>query len=135
MERPSFYILDENHQPIPLYYHKDFESNYTYMKWMEDGDNRRVALDVINEVIRVSTVFLGIDHGIDSSNPVLFETMVFDDRNENTGSDLYMRRYTSWDEAKQGHEVIVKTIKERLEKSIEAVADNVLELPSQPLEA
>jgi hypothetical protein len=59
--------------------------------------------------LRVSTVFLGIDHGysfIEGSEPVLFETMVFVG-----GRDIQMRRYCTWDEAEVGHKEIVATIK------------------------
>ena len=53
--------------------------------------------------IGVSTVFLGIDHNVsmDTSEPVLFETMVFGgEYNEEQW------RYKTWDEAMSGHERI-----------------------------
>lgn len=51
--------------------------------------------------IRVSTIFLGINHNLwGSGPPVLFETIV-----EKGGKTEYMRRYTTWDQAERGHKV------------------------------
>ena len=63
--------------------------------------------------LRVSTVFLGIDHNFrfNGSEPVLFETMVFVGR---TGHDIEMRRYCTWDEAEAGHKEVVVNIKRHL---------------------
>jgi hypothetical protein len=47
--------------------------------------------------IRVSTVFLGIDHGF-GGKPLLFETMVFGGR-----LNGYQCRYGTYDEAVEGH--------------------------------
>jgi hypothetical protein len=69
---------------------------------------RHVALDMVWGM-RVSTVFLGIDHNFyDDGPPVLFETMVFVGR---SGRDEDMRRYCTWDEAEAGHKEIVANIK------------------------
>jgi hypothetical protein len=51
----------------------------------------------------VSTVFLGIDNNWGEGPPLLFETMVFDHRSDEPGLDLYMDRYSTWDEAAAGH--------------------------------
>jgi len=71
---PEKYILDATGKPVP-------EPNL--MKWAEwfehNRDVRRVASDefAVNGVaVRVSTVFLGIDHAW-SGPPLLWETMVF----------------------------------------------------------
>ncbi len=48
--------------------------------WFEDFTNRRVANDtfeVNGERVRVSTVFLALDHAFNESSPILWETMVF----------------------------------------------------------
>jgi hypothetical protein len=45
----------------------------------------------------VSTVFLGIDHGF-GDDPILFETMVFGGE-----YDGIQKRYSTWDEAVEGH--------------------------------
>ena len=98
-----------------LYYKLDVkkiipcESLLVWAKTFGSTD-RRVA-DEKAWGLRVSTVFLGIDHGsgfIDGSEPVLFETMVFVGRR---GYDTEMRRYCTWDEAEAGHKEIVANIK------------------------
>lgn len=71
-----------------------------------DGDDawRRVGKDEVNNVV-VSTVFLrGIDHSYGSGPPLLFETMVFP---ENSLNELYCQRYSTWEEAERGHQLVV----------------------------
>ena len=46
--------------------------------------------------VRVSTVFLGMDYGMDF--PLLFETMIFGRENND---DPW--RYSTWEEAEEGH--------------------------------
>ena len=48
--------------------------------------------------IRVSTVFLGLDHSYGDGPPLLFETMIFGGPH-----DEYQERYSTWDEAEEGH--------------------------------
>lgn len=92
------YILD-GHTPVPTY------ELMVWAKWYEKAD-RHVGNDRIAG-IHISTVFLSIDHGYDSSQPpVLFETMVFG------GGDLNetMIRYATWAEAEAGHKDIVEAV-------------------------
>jgi hypothetical protein len=67
--------------------------------------NRHIGDDTIDGV-RVSTVFLGLDHGYGGSDPVLWETMVFGGRHDN-----WMDRYTSYESALAGHNRVVEAIK------------------------
>lgn len=60
----------------------------------------------------VSTVFLGLDHNILGSEPLLFETMIFDDFH-----DAYQTRCTTWDQAELMHEVAVAEATRRVEAS------------------
>lgn len=60
-------------------------------------DNRHVAVTE-NGDVRVSTVFLGLDHSYDGGRPLLFETMIFGGEH-----DQEMWRYFTWDEAETGH--------------------------------
>ena len=67
---------------------------------------RRVAEDFIeqpeHDPVRVSTVFLGIDHNwFDEGPPLLFESMVF-----GGPLDQEMYRYSTWNEAVQGHKLL-----------------------------
>ncbi len=54
--------------------------------------------------ILLSTVFLGVDHSF-SGEPVLFETMIFGGR-----YDGFQKRYTTFDYALSGHELIKRMI-------------------------
>ena len=62
-----------------------------------DIDTRRVRETFIGKV-RISTVFLGIDHNWDGGAPLLFETMVF-------GGELdeSQERCSTWEEAVAMH--------------------------------
>ena len=76
-------------------------------EWAECHGNietRRVAKTEKNGV-RVSTVFLGIDHSWGEGPPLLFETMVFGGEH-----DLEMERYTTWEEAEAGHKEMCERI-------------------------
>lgn len=78
----------------------------TLLEWaamVETFDNRRIAETKFNlwwwGEIRVSTVFLGLDHSwADSGPPILFETMIFGGPFNDD-----MVRYATWDEAEKGH--------------------------------
>lgn len=69
----------------------------TWSKWFETAD-RHVANDKIGDV-RISTVFLGIDHRFgDDGPPLIFETMIF-----GGAHDQYQTRASTWDEAEKQH--------------------------------
>ncbi|CAB3940093.1 hypothetical protein [Ectopseudomonas oleovorans] len=77
--------------------------------WMAEGD-RRVAETWIDDV-RISTVFLGLDHNHAlGGDPLLFETMVFVD-----GETHEMRRYFIWEEAEAGHAEMTELIRAEME--------------------
>ncbi len=95
------YYLNEDHTYTPC-------DLITWAKQFETMDNR-VARDMINEH-RVSTVWLGLNHSWhDTEKPLLFETMVFD----KSGSDIFMNRYSTWDEAAIGHAEAINWVKQR----------------------
>lgn len=89
-----YYILD-GHET------KQCDDILTWGKWFSKA-KRHVGDKRIGKV-RVSTVFLGIDHSFDEGHPLLFETMVFGGINNQDCT-----RYSTWDEAKKGHVKIVK---------------------------
>ncbi len=71
----------------------------------ESANSKNIdLLDTFGEV-HVSTVFLGWDHSFGDATPVLFETMVFG----GIYSD-YQRRYTTYEDAKIGHEETIEMI-------------------------
>ncbi len=65
------YILDDHGEP------RAEPDLFTWAKWFEEAfDKRRVASTEIGDV-RVSTVFLGLDHSFGDEEPIFWETMVF----------------------------------------------------------
>ncbi len=78
----------------------------TWAKWFEaNNKNRHVADEKIGDV-RVSTVFLGLDHSFGDGPPLLFETMIF-----GGPLDQEQDRCTTWDEAERMHAVMVERVK------------------------
>ena len=95
------YIL-EGHEPI------ECSDLMRWANWIEKAD-RRVAKTVIGD-IKISTVFLGLDHSYGDGPPQLFETMIF-----GGDCDKEMWRYSTWDEAETGHQEAVELVKARME--------------------
>ncbi len=60
----------------------------------------------IFEPVRISTVFLGIDHCFGDGEPQLFETMIFGGK-----LDQEMWRYSTWEQAAKGHQEAVERVK------------------------
>ena len=72
--------------------------DYTYepcdvLTWGMQFDtmDRHVAEDEINN-LKISTVWLGVNHNYFGGPPLLFETMIFNDQ----GNDVYIERYTTF---------------------------------------
>lgn len=84
------YILNEAGEPEAC------GDTLRWAKWFETG-NRRVAQDYVGDV-RVSTVFLGMDHAFDGGPPLLWETLVFGGPLDGDGD-----RYATRAEAEAGH--------------------------------
>lgn len=69
--------------------------------------------------IKISTVFLGLDHSMDSFNPpddhkpIVFETMIFGGEHED-----YQMRCSTWDEALLMHQEAVDLVKGNRDESI-----------------
>lgn len=97
----------------------------TWANWFENPKNpgRITKQTVVNNIVRVSTVFLGLDHSWGGKKPVLWETMMFDVRDDKKPlmkrkrfEDKpklkplhdYQVRYVSLKDAKAGHEYAVK---------------------------
>ncbi len=103
LKRHLHYILDENKNATPA----------NFMDWanfFEKTENRIVNQEEIKEH-QVSTVFLGLDHNWNpkSNVPLIFETMVFE---PNSYSEIYCTRYSTWNEAEEGHKKAVQWVKE-----------------------
>lgn len=105
MRHNLHYILKDK-QPVPEPF------MIAWAQWMEIKENRIIKKSFIfRGQIEVSTVFLGIDHGTWSDQPVLFETMVFGIPDE---EGEIMERYTTYEQAKKGHYKMIEDVVERL---------------------
>lgn len=96
MRSDKYTLVDK--KPVPV-------SDLT--KWAKGYEtlDRRVAYTDVGDV-KVSTVFLGLDHNFsDDGPPVLFETCVFGGT-----LDGEMDRYSTWDEAEAGHAAMVARV-------------------------
>ena len=68
--------------------------------WFGNIENRKVDFSEIGN-IRISTVFLGIDHNfsfLEGHEPILFETAIIQDDDFEI-----VERYKTYDDAKKGH--------------------------------
>ena len=79
---------------------------FEWMRWLKKkgDDESRVALDNIDDV-RISTVFLGIDHSFGRGEPLFFETMIFGGEH-----DQYQERCATWEQAEEMHKTALKLI-------------------------
>lgn len=99
-----YYILDSKGDPVPV-------TLLEWAKWLDSdlGKSRLLWSDAFGK-IRVSTVFLGMDHRLHSLGlPILWETMVFGICNDD--GDVYQERYTSKEAAQKGHQDAVEWTK------------------------
>jgi hypothetical protein len=92
------------------------------MRWarlLEDRDYATVAYDEVNLTVKVSTVWLGLDHNWFGGIPIIFETMVFTFRDEPyvmpSGHELWWEgveqyRYSTIEEALAGHAKILAMV-------------------------
>ena len=101
----KWYILDNNHKPV----HKPV---LEAAKWMEDNPNRKTVgydelTDLNGDEVRVSTVFLALDHCWNGGKPILWETMIFGGEND----QAYQERYASYEQAIEGHQKAINFIK------------------------
>jgi hypothetical protein len=89
------YILDGK-TPVPA------ADLMTWAKWFETA-NRHVASTEVGNM-RVSTVFLGLNHQYGSGPPLLFETMIFGGPEDAE----YQDRCSTWEEAEAMHQRAVE---------------------------
>ncbi len=95
------YILDADGQP------QQCNDLMAWAKWFETA-NRHVA-ETQFESVRVSTVFLGLDHSFGGIVPVLWESMVF-----GGPLDGEQERYTSRADAEAGHTALCQRVRETM---------------------
>lgn len=108
---PLSYFYDKDGKPVHSMEHAE--------KLLRDLAYKRVGDDQVAGC-RVSTVWLGIDHGFnmlrdkdtptDDYKPIIFETMIFGGPH-----DKYQERYQTLEQAKKGHERIVQRLSQGLD--------------------
>jgi hypothetical protein len=94
----GLYILNTRGTPVR-------ENNLVrWAKWFDCSENRVLKFDAPQRGVRVSTVFLGINHnGSMRGRPLLWETMIFGGKH-----DGYCKRYASRADALAGHAIAVE---------------------------
>jgi len=108
------YILD-GHKAV------ECEDLLEWAAWFETADRHVAKTDVDGirflvwlgklfrtkrfEPVRVSTVFLGLNHSFGGGEPQIFETMIFGGT-----FDEEMWRYSTWEQAEKGHQEAVGRI-------------------------
>ena len=75
-----------------------------WAKLFEDENYRQVAYDQIGQV-KISTVWLGLDHSFGSGPRLIFETMVF-----GGAHDEEQVRYSTKEQALAGHQAMVERV-------------------------
>lgn len=99
----TYFLLDENNVPKPVTLGK-------YIEYIKDQPFNKHIGCFEQDGVRVSTVFLSINHAVSSSSePVLFETMIFGGHHDN-----FQRRYCTYDQAVAGHQHAVNIVKKSL---------------------
>ena len=93
---PKYAVL-KGHEVVPIGSQAKWGASFDYAA-------RRVAHDTIGEA-RVSTVFLGLNSSFGEGPPLWFETLVFGGE-----FDDEIHRYTTWDEAVEGHKNMVRRV-------------------------
>lgn len=97
-----------------LYYDKDGKPITDTLEWakkFEDREYRKVGYTKLTNTVLVSTVWLGLDHDfLEEGAPIIFETMVFVD-----GTCTDQKRYSTLEQAKEGHRKLVKEYRGNIE--------------------
>lgn len=101
LRRPGHYILDALGEPTAC------ADVLRWAEWFETAD-RHVAMTKIGDDVRVSTVFLGLDHNFGAKGrPILWETLVFGGTHD---GDCY--RYETRLQAQRGHDEMCARVRE-----------------------
>lgn len=91
------YIL-KGHEAVPV------NDLMEWARMFENSEARIVGKTKVGNAT-VSTVFLGLDHSFGGERPLLFETMIFEG-----DQDGFCERYSTWEEAEQGHKAVVQKL-------------------------
>lgn len=100
------YILDPKGRVVQV------QDLIEWGNWYGGKDNRRLAKDVLDNGVEVSTVFLAMDHSFTYSGnnrPVLWELMIFGGE-----YDQYQERFRCRREARKRHKEVVERLRNEL---------------------
>jgi hypothetical protein len=102
----AWYVLDENHKPIPI------KSHYEFFDWKGNNkDSILVRQEYVNDHVFISTAFIGLDHRrLLSEKPLLWETCVFSAIYPEL-EDSCFNRYSSYEQAVTGHTHAISHVK------------------------
>jgi hypothetical protein len=93
-EQSPVYFLDQDNKAVPA----------SIWEWSFDKAKRIVGDTILESGVRISTIFMGIDHAGEGS-PQLFETEIQDGERH---GELW--RYATWEEAEAGHQRLVREL-------------------------
>lgn len=110
----KWYILSVDNKPVAV-------SITEAVQWMEDNPERKaVKQDHIDDKF-VSTVFLGLDHSWNNKELILWETMIFGGEH-----DQYQERYSSYEDALEGHQKAINLIKQKSNESLSKQFEDII---------
>lgn len=95
----GYWILDKDRQPVRVDDAKVWAEFFS-------SPERIVAQEMIGNV-KVSTVFLGLDHQFGDGPPLLFETMIFGGKH-----DEFCDRCATWEEVEIMHQQAVLKVEQ-----------------------
>lgn len=75
------------------------------LEWGQKLEHNRQVADTTVGSVRVSTVWLGLNHNWGDGPPLIFETMVFEGPD-----DGWLDRYATLEEAEAGHAEVVRRL-------------------------
>jgi hypothetical protein len=83
------------------------------LEWSRDMEDRRgriVRQEMLWNGLWLSTVWLGLNHRCVPGPPLIFETMAFDHLGGARSADLWCERWSTLEEAEQGHERVKRYV-------------------------
>jgi hypothetical protein len=108
----DIYILNKDKEPV---LEKDLEKAG---KWLSKPENRIIKQIEVQQYF-ISTVFLGFDHSFNYGyRKILFETMVFKNKNSKNSEAIECYRHSTYKEAFDFHNDLVKKYKEKVKNKM-----------------
>lgn len=104
--RSMLFILDDDDNSLAVITTKEWSD------WFSENSERRVIADDTVQNVRISTVFLGLDHNHSGVGPpLLFETMIF-----GGDHDQHMWRCSTKEQAEEQHARTVSFVRDNIRK-------------------